>query len=227
MRRPECPARATPLAWHCLSTVGEDWRRMADAFASLPRDPYYVEGLRFRTLNRLSATRTAADVSIRPEPSRPFLQRPEDNPELGGLARTYASAPVVTPGSRVVREVVAHCIAHITPGREPITVRFNLHLVRYQPLPERPCHASPRKLHRDGNRAIGIYLVARSNLHGGATRVANERREETHHFVLDRPGEGFVLDDRSAYHMVETMTAVDPNVPSYRDVLIVDALPGD
>jgi hypothetical protein len=66
-----------------------------------------------------------------------------------------------------------------------------------------------------------IALLARSNLAGGETLVADEAGRELARFTLLEPLDTALLDDRRVMHGVTPVQPADPALPSCRDVLVL------
>lgn len=49
---------------------------------------------------------------------------------------------------------------------DPAEVKFNIHLIRYAPRPDRLAVASPNCVHRDGEATTFAHLLGRCNVEG-------------------------------------------------------------
>jgi len=67
--------------------------------------------------------------------------------------------------------------------------------------------------------------MAKTNIVGGATAVADNNLRQLEQFSLDLPGGGYFFMDSAIYHSVSTMRSGLDDAIAYRDIFSVDFEP--
>ena len=83
-------------------------------------------------------------------------------------------------------------------------------------------HPAPEGIHRDGVDYVLTLLVNRSNVDGGESGIypnTNDLALAT--VTLKEPGDFLFLDNNAVRHGVTGLHNISPNLPGYRDTLIV------
>jgi hypothetical protein len=95
------------------------------------------------------------------------------------------------------------------------------HQFRIEAAAGAPGFPTPEGLHHDGVDVVLIAMVARRNLEGGETLVADDEGAGLARFVLADRLDAALLDDRRVRHGVSPVRPADPASPSCRDVLVL------
>jgi hypothetical protein len=66
-----------------------------------------------------------------------------------------------------------------------------------------------------------VLMVRRENIASGETTIYDLFKRPLGSFTLTEPLDAALVDDSRVYHGVTPVTALDPRLPAYRDVLVV------
>jgi hypothetical protein len=199
---------------------------LAHAAWSVPRDRYYNDGDRYRSLNRLRAEVVEGGVKVwLTEETTPYLQLKKYNTTLGGQPREYAPLPPAIAGSIGVRKMIAYHLHYLPLSAVGSTYLVNLHVIRFAATPGRPCDTSPVGLHKDGEKYIVTHLLGRCGAAGGEVIITDNDKREMDRFTLRESGECYVFDDDRVWHMLTPVSVLEGNQFAYRDTLSLDLLP--
>jgi hypothetical protein len=199
---------------------------LAHAAWSLPRDQYYDEGHRSRSLNRFKAQIVDGGVSVWAcDDAQPYVQLEKYNTTLGGRPREYAPLPADIVGSAGVSKMIAHHLMYLPLSQLNTTYSVNLHVLRFAATPSRPCDTSPPGLHKDGEKYLATHLLARCGAQGGEVVITDNDKREMDRFTMREVGECYVFDDDRVWHMLTPVETLDGNEFAYRDTLTFDLLP--
>jgi hypothetical protein len=80
---------------------------------------------------------------------------------------------------------------------------------------------TPEGLHRDGVDWVFVMLIERRNVREGVTRIGAPDGTALGEFTLAQPGDAVLIDDHRILHGVTEIHAVDPDLPAWRDALVV------
>jgi hypothetical protein len=200
--------------------------QLAQAAWSMPRDEYYAEGMRFRTLNRFTAEIRAGGVHIAHRGScEPYVQLKQYNTTLGGQPRNYAALPVTVADSAGIRRLMAYHLSYLPLSAVGATYGVNMHVIRFAATPDRPCDTSPPGLHKDGEKYLATHLLARCGAAGGEVRITDNEMHELDRFTMHEIGECYVFDDDRIWHMLTPVETTQGSAYAYRDTLAFDMLP--
>ena len=95
------------------------------------------------------------------------------------------------------------------------------HQFRIEAAAGAPGFPTPEGVHHDGVDVVLIAMVARRNLEGGETLVADAAGAELARFTLRDRLDAALLDDRRVRHGVSPVQPAAPALPSCRDVLVL------
>ena len=199
---------------------------LAHAAWSVPRDRYYEEGDRYRSLNRLRAEIVEGGVKVWPiEESTPYVQLRKYNTTLGGQPREYPALPQRIAGSVGVRRMIAYHLRYLPLSVVGTRYLVNLHVIRFAATPDRACDTSPPGFHKDGEKYIATHLLGRCGVQGGEVIITNNDKHEIDRFTMREMGECYVFDDDRIWHMLTPVAVLGGNQFAYRDTLAFDMLP--
>ncbi len=203
-------------------TLGE----LAHAAWTLPKDQYYQQGDRYRSLNRFRAEIVEGGVRIAScDETEPYVQLAKYNTTLGGQPRRYAPLPKAIADTAGVRKMMAHHLGYLPLSKVRATYAVNMHVIRFAATPSRPCDTSPPGLHKDGEKYLATHLLARCGAQGGEVVIADNRKLEIERFTMRESGECYVFDDDRIWHMLTPVETLAGNEFAYRDTMTFDLLP--
>jgi hypothetical protein len=206
--------------------VARTLEALAHAAWSIPRDKYYEEGDRYRSLNRLHAEVVEGGVRVwSTDESMPYVQLEKYNTTLGGQPREYAPLPQSLADAIGVRKMIAYHLRYLPLSAVGARYLVNMHVIRFVATPGRPCDTSPPGLHKDGEKYIATHLLGRCGAQGGEVIITNNDKHEIDRFTLRESGECYVFDDDRIWHMLTPVAVLEGNQYAYRDTLAFDMLP--
>jgi hypothetical protein len=207
------------------------WQELCAASSILPRDTYAEDASRYRTLNRFRiVVLDRNQASLWEDTSEPaYEQTKHHNPELGGIPRHYERSSLICETNPVIKEILGTFIGALCEvvdnGKQTI-FDVNVHHIRYLAQPGKPSRNSPAGFHKDGERFISVHLLDRSNVEGGANRIADNQLRVLSEFTMQRAGECFLIDDEMVWHSVDAISTTNRSEAGTRDILVIDYLPG-
>jgi hypothetical protein len=199
---------------------------LAHAAWFLPKDQYYENGDRYRSLNRFKAEIVAGGVCVWPcEDGEPYVQLQKYNTTLGGQSRKYAPIARKIADTAGVRKMISHHLAYLPLSTVGATYSVNMHVLRFAATPSRPCDTSPPGLHKDGEKYLATHLLARCGAQGGEVVITDNDKREVSRFTMRESGECYVFDDDRIWHMLTPVETLEANQFAYRDTVTFDLLP--
>ena len=208
-------ARWSGCALAALEGLRSDWN-------ALPPDDYLKDGGRYR--RRRHASFEVEGERVRRVPHRPHWQPLEYNALHGGMERWFAPMLDATVQQPVWQQLV-RALAHLSEDvfaplqdRAPQRWFVEAHQFRIDTTDGigRP---TPEGAHRDGVDLVAVFLVERSGIKGGETRVFEAAGPAGQRFTLSQPWSLLLLDDA---RMVHESTPIQPlEKTGHRDTLIV------
>jgi hypothetical protein len=196
-------AQADLLAWNPL-------------WDDLPPDAYLRDGGRYRR-RRHSCFVIEADA-VAQVPHRPHWQPVEYNALHGGLQRHFE--PIVN--TLVVQAAWLRLLAWLgtvcsdLKGAQPWFAEAHQFRIDTTDGIGRP---TPEGAHRDGVDLVAVFMVARSGVKGGETRVFAADGPNGQRFTLCEPWSVLLLDDARVIH---ESTPIQPlEIGGHRDTLVV------
>jgi hypothetical protein len=199
---------------------------LAHAAWHLPKDQYYENGDRYRSLNRFKAEILDNGVRVWPcDDAEPYVQLQKYNTTLGGQPRKYAPLPTEVADTVGVRKMMSHHLAYLPLSTVGATYLVNMHVIRFAASQSRPCDTSPPGLHKDGEKYLATHLLARCGAGGGEVVITDNDKQELNRFTMRESGECYVFDDDRIWHMLTPVVALGSNQFAYRDTVTFDLLP--
>lgn len=195
---------------------------LASLWEGLEPDMYMADGGRYRR-RRHATFEFSGRTSIR-KPPRPHFQSSAYNPLNGDVERWFAPVGDAVASHPIVRAIFELCSPLFSKlessDASQLTWDGELHQFRIEALGPDAGLPTPEGIHRDGVDWVLVLLIARKNVEAGVTEILDDagRRDS---FMLSRPGEAVLLNDRRIMHGVTAIYAVDPSLAAYRDVLVV------
>jgi hypothetical protein len=206
-----------------LSLCGplSDWDSFAASWGNLETDTYMADGGRYRR-RRHAVYNVAADGTVARQPHQPHYQSLDFNDLNGGIDRWFAPVEPDIGGSasmHTVLELCRSCFAKLAPDTKAWKVE--VHQFRIEAKPGESGKPTPEGMHRDGVDYVLVLLVRRHNVVSGTTTIADLDKTPLGSFTLSDAFDAALVDDARAYHGVTPIEPQDPDVPAFRDVLVV------
>ena len=191
------------------------FQAFAQSWNHLELDLYMADAGRYRkrrhAVFQLQTTAEALKVSaLAPQP---HYQSLEYNTLNGGIARYFAQIEAAQRQSPVFVELLSLFAALVQPLCSDITNWRAEADYQGQPTPE--------GMHRDGVDFVLVLMIARENIEAGTTSVHIAGGLEVGNFTLKQPFEAVWLDDNRLFHGVTAVHPKNPELPAYRDVLVL------
>lgn len=201
----------------------QDWPAFAASWNDLGVDTYMADGGRYRR-RRFSAFAVSADAILL-KPHQPHYQSHDYNPLNGGIERWFQPFKAETAQHPTLQAILRCCYSlfdALTPqALRPQAWHVECHQFRIEAKGTEQGQPTPEGLHRDGVDWVLVMLVARQNIAEGVTTVYDSNKQPLGSFVLAAPLDAAFVDDSRVYHGVTAVKPVNPQLPAYRDVLVV------
>jgi hypothetical protein len=211
----------------------------------IPVDRYSDTGIRHRRLGKFVYFPFCRYLESLPPKWDPGLQQYTEsyfqsldfNIDQGGKRREFGALLPEHYLNFFLRDTIETCAAVIRRADLAQPEYVNVHIVQVVATSDRPGISSPPTLHRDGEFFTFAFLLERCNVVGGENvigtlGVANKHPSEVPaeeiiaRFTLERPWEGYVVDDHRVSHFVDAVTIDDSGAHrGYRTILLIDFTP--
>jgi hypothetical protein len=208
---------SVPLA--ALQALEPSWDDLAP-------DEYLKDGGRYR--QRRHACFVVEDDAIAQAPHRAHWQPVEYNALHGGMHRWFEPVTpgvVASPAWHALLRGLGRCFSAVKPVSRWFVEAHQFRIDTAGGL-GRP---TPEGAHRDGVDFVAVFLVARTGIKGGETRVFEANGPDGQRFTLEAPWSVLLLDDARVIH---ESTPIQPLVEhGHRDTLVLtyraDGFQGD
>jgi hypothetical protein len=210
---------------HCslteLNALSSDWQAM-------PPDLYLKDGGHYRR-RRHSCFEVESGV-LTQVPHRAHWQSLDYNALHGGMERWFEPMRDGTVGMPAWQQLLLafgqtaqalQLFKH--PQSGPVKGCIEAHQFRIDTTDGigRP---TPEGAHRDGVDLVGVFMVNRSGIKGGETRVFEANASGGQRFTLTEPWSLLLLDDERVIHETTPIQPLAPN--GHRDTLVLTCLSG-
>ena len=205
----ETVAEFSHVALSSLLDLNQFW-------GNLPRDPYLKDGGRYRSRRHASYEIKGEGLTL--VPHRAHWQSLDYNALHGGIERWFE--PIQSELlSNLAWQSVLLGLAHILNGLKPINTWFvEAHQFRIDTTDGigRP---TPEGAHRDGVDFVAVFLLDRSGIKGGETRIFDTSGSAGLRFTLTQPWSLLLMNDQ---RMIHESTPIQPlEKYGYRDTLVL------
>ena len=194
-----------------LQSLSPDWNNM-------PPDNYLKDGGRYR--RRRHSSFVFESGALRQVPHRAHWQSLDYNALHGGMERWFEpmlEATVATPAWTKLLTALAHTASQVR-GMPDTKWCIEAHQFRIDTTDGigRP---TPEGAHRDGVDFVAVFMVNRSDIKGGETRVFEANGPHGERFTLSEPWSLMLLDDTRVIH---ESTPIQPLAEGgHRDTLVL------
>lgn len=182
----------------------------------LPRDPYLKDGGRYRFRRHASYQIKGADLTL--VPHRAHWQSLDYNALHGGIERWFEPIQEELSNNPAWQAVLLG-LAHILNALKPVNTWFvEAHQFRIDTTDGigRP---TPEGAHRDGVDYVAVFLLGRSGIKGGETRIFDASGSAGLRFTLTEPWSVLLMNDQ---RMIHESTPIQPvENYGYRDTLVL------
>ncbi|MFA7585563.1 MAG: 2OG-Fe dioxygenase family protein [Novosphingobium sp.] len=192
------------------------WDAFRKSWSALGPDRYMADGGRYR--RRRHAVLALAGGEVRTLPPRPHYQSRDYNPLNGGIERWFAPVQPEVLDSKILHALLGLCRDVFSLA--DITCEVEVHQFRIE-ADEVAGHPTPEGMHRDGVDRVAVFLIERSNVVAGTTRIAIDGEKAIAEFTLIDPLDAVFIDDRRVRHGVTPITRLIPGCEAHRDVLVL------
>ena len=195
-----------------LQAWSADW-------ADLPPDLYLKDGGRYRRRRHASFVVQGDEVSRTPH--RAHWQPLEYNALHGGMQRWFEPMRDATAAQPAWARLL-RWLTQVTQGVHPYPAGAACYLEAHQfriDTTDGIGRPTPEGAHRDGVDVVAVFLVERSGIKGGETRVFDAHGPQGLRFTLTEPWSLLLLDDTRVIH---ESTPIQPLAEgAHRDTLVI------
>lgn len=194
----------------------EQLQALVPSWNDLPVDTHLKDGGRYR--QRRHSCFVVEDGEVKQTPHRAHWQPVEYNALHGGMKRMFepmAASTVAQPGWRQLLQALADICSSVK-GARPWYVEAHQFRIDTAGGIGRP---TPEGAHRDGVDFVAIFLIGRSNIKGGESRVFESDGPNGQRFTLSEPWTLLMLDDERVIH--ETTPIQPTGDDGHRDTLVL------
>jgi len=186
------------------------------SWEDLQPDRYLKDGGNYR--KRRHSCFVVADGRVEQTPHRAHWQSQDYNALHGGMQRWFepiTPAVVATPAWRALLIALAAQFSRLRP--EPAWY-VEAHQFRID-TSDGIGRPTPEGAHRDGVDFVAVFLVGRSGIKGGETRVFEAAGPNGQRFTLTEPWSLLLLDDARVIHESTPIQPIEG--PGHRDTLVL------
>ncbi|MBB1087221.1 2OG-Fe dioxygenase family protein [Lysobacter sp. SG-8] len=201
-----------------------DWGPFVDSWNRLEPDRYLAQ-LGKQRRRRHAVFRLEHGVEgarVQPCPHQPHYQSLAYNTLQGDIERWFEPIEASVAQGESLKAILRHChalFASLAPG--VAAWHAEVHQFRIEAQADVPGQPTPEGMHRDGVDYVLVLMVDRENVARGTTRIHDMQGREVGAFTLARAFDAALVDDARVFHGVTPVEALDPALPSHRDVLVV------
>lgn len=185
-------------------------------WGDLPRDPYLKDGGRYRFRRHASYEIKGDELTL--VPHRAHWQSLDYNALHGGIERWFEPIQKALLADPAWQSVLLG-LAHILNGLKQVNTWFvEAHQFRIDTTDGigRP---TPEGAHRDGVDFVAVFLLDRSGIKGGETRIFDASGSAGLRFTLTQPWSLLLMNDQ---RMIHESTPIQPLADyGYRDTLVL------
>ena len=205
----------------------DDLQALTPDWDTLPPDPHLKDGGRYRCRRHWSFVLDERKA-VHPVAHRAHWQPEAYNALHGGMARWFEPVLPSTADAPAWRQLLTW-LGHVADGlREPVSVAQAPGSVRWfgEAHQFRIDTASgigrptPEGAHRDGVDLVAVFMIGRTGIKGGETRVFEARGPHGVRFTLSEPWSVLLLDDARVIHESTPIQSLDMQ-SGHRDTLVV------
>lgn len=198
------------------------WHAFAGCWDTLTQDRYMGDNGTYRYRRYGEFELDTAEGDLRQLPHGPYQQALYINPLNGGILRHFDPLPPEFVENPFLASLLRG-LATMYEQAQGYPARWNIRLHPYRILAQAGSagQPTPEGLHRDGVDYIVSMMVRRNNVVGGETCVTDADGNPLCALTLQEPLDILLADDAQTMHSVSAITAAEPVLSAWRDVLVV------
>ena len=200
--------------------VGDD-QVFLDSWNRLEEDQYMADGGRYRKRRHATYAIQNPGEAAQLMPYQPHYQTVDYNPLNGGVARYFAPILDDLHQSATLAALLEFGNRIFSRLSDEQTWHIELHQFRIEARDGKLGQPTPEGAHRDGVDFVIVMMIKRVNIDSGATTIFDLDNKLVGEFMLRRPFDMVLVNDRQLYHGVTPITQLDPGAEAYRDVLVI------
>jgi len=192
---------------------------LSPLWAGLPPDNFLKDGGRYR--RRRHSCFVVQEGSVTQVPHRAHWQPVAYNALHGGMQRMFEPMAAELIAQPVWSQLLLWLgrVCSELKGDKPWFVEAHQFRIDTTDGIGRP---TPEGAHRDGVDMVAVFMVERSGIKGGETRVFEADGPNGQRFTLTEPWSLLLLDDARVTHESTPIQPLDPETPGgYRDTLVL------
>jgi len=198
----------------------EEWECFADSWDRLPRDTFMGDGGQYR-YRRHAIYAAASGDAAQIMPPGPHFQSRAYNALNGGIERWFERIEPQVANGKLLTALLSVSGAVFGKRRPGVNWHIEVHQFRIVAEKGRVGCPTPEGVHRDGVDFVMVMMIRRRNIASGHTELFAPDGSLVSGFTLVEPRAAVVLDDHRLAHGVTPVIPVEPDTPSYRDVLVI------
>lgn len=197
-----------------------DWPAFAESWNDLGLDTYMADHGRYR--RRRHAVFEAIAGHIQRLGHQPHFQTLDYNSLNGGVERWFEPIKDEQVNAQSLQSILCFCNDLFSSLATQVKKwQVEVHQFRIEASADAPGLPTPEGMHRDGVDYVLVLLIKRSNIASGTTMIGSLDGRLSSSFTLIEPFDAALVDDARAYHGVTAVEPINPQLPAYRDVLVV------
>ncbi|MEO6171954.1 MAG: 2OG-Fe dioxygenase family protein [Arenimonas sp.] len=205
-----------------LSSHGDlsDWSTFAESWNDLGLDNYMADNGRYH--RRRHAVFESTAEGIERLPHQPHFQTLDYNVLNGGIERWFEPIKDEQANCQSLKTILSFCKDLFSSLAVSVKQwKIEVHQFRIEASADMQGQPTPEGMHRDGVDYVLVLLVKRNNIASGTTIIGSMDGSFTSSFTLIDPFDAALVDDARAYHGVTPVQPFEPDLPAFRDVLVV------
>jgi hypothetical protein len=162
-----------------------------------------------------------------------YLQSSQLNPEYNGKARSFAPLTEEQTSNAFLRHAIMASFRSLRWSYPNQPVAVGCHIIELVAKPGARGVSTPDLIHRDGEPFTVAALIERKGITGGENLItvpemANKHPSEVprdaiiERFTLERPWDGWIVDDKRVAHYVSPIEVADGYEAGNRIVILID-----
>ncbi|QFI37026.1 2OG-Fe dioxygenase family protein [Moritella marina ATCC 15381] len=184
-----------------------------DSFSNLKLDEYASGGTRYRRFSQYKLQFNDHEWNMDVLPHKAYMTYSKFNSVAGGIKRYYE------PLESDFTEQILSAVKQVKLDSND-DWQINVHQYRVVSSKDRPGIPVPEGVHQDGHDYVAIFVFNRYGIEGGEMSLLKSNNiEDAFYTGTIKPGEVAILDDRSMFHYVTDIRAIDER--GYRDTVVV------
>lgn len=202
----------------------KDWDSFAASWNEMPQDKYMADGGQYRR-RRHAVLSTIGNGTIKLEAHQPHYQSVDYNTLNGGIPREFSPIADEIVSGNTMSSILKFCQMTfnlmVPEGLAEPNWHIEVHQFRIEASSGKPGRPTPEGVHRDGVSFVLVMMVQRVNISSGTTTMHDLQQRKLDSFTLTNPFDSAIVNDNRCMHGVTAVEQIDPDLPAFRDVLVV------